>query len=64
VRHEGATGGGANVMDFPHDSHRALITDFLDAIKEGRDPVVSGDEALRSQELIGEILAKAGWRTA
>ena len=62
VRHEGATGGGANVMDFPHDWHRALITDFLDAIKEGRDPVVSGDEALKSQELIGEILAKAGWR--
>ena len=64
VRHEGATGGGANVMDFPHDWHRALITDFLDAIKEGRDPVVSGDEALKSQELIGEILDEAGWRTA
>ncbi len=45
VRHEGATGGGANVMDFPHDWHRSLIGDFLDAIKEGREPVVSGAEA-------------------
>ncbi|MBX9991117.1 Gfo/Idh/MocA family protein [Phreatobacter oligotrophus] len=64
VRHEGATGGGANVMDFPHDWHRALIGDFLDAIKEGREPVVSGAEALRSQQLIAAILDKAGWRTA
>ena len=64
VRHEGATGGGANVMDFPHDWHRALIGDFLDAIKEGRDPVVSGAEALKSQQLIAAILDKAGWRTA
>jgi predicted dehydrogenase len=63
VRHEGATGGGANVMDFPHDWHRALIGDFLDAIKEGRDPEVSGAEALKSQQLIAAILDKAGWRT-
>lgn len=63
VRHEGATGGGASVMDFPHDWHRSLIGDFLDAIKEGRDPVVSGAEALRSQQLIAAILDKAGWRT-
>jgi predicted dehydrogenase len=62
VRHEGATGGGANVMDFPHDWHRSLIGDFLDAIKEGREPVVSGGEALRSQQLIAAILGKAGWR--
>jgi len=62
VRQEGPTGGGANVMDFPHDWHRNLITDVLDAIKQGRDPVVSGEEALRSQELIAEILAKAGWK--
>lgn len=61
VRQEGSTGGGANVMDFPHDWHLALITDFLDAIREGRDPIVSGEEALKSQELIGDILARAGW---
>ncbi|MCA0319803.1 MAG: Gfo/Idh/MocA family oxidoreductase [Proteobacteria bacterium] len=64
VRQEGPTGGGANVMDFPHDWHLNLITDFLDAIRDGRDPIVSGEEALKSQELIGEILGKAGWRAA
>lgn len=53
---EGGTGGGANIMDFPHDAHRAVITDFLDAIDEGRDPLVSGEEALATQELIDRIL--------
>ncbi|MFT3952916.1 MAG: Gfo/Idh/MocA family oxidoreductase [Piscinibacter sp.] len=64
VTQEGATGGGANPMDFPHDWHRSLITDFLDAIEARRDPAVSGAEALRSQEVIEAILAKAGWRPA
>ncbi|WP_204303304.1 hypothetical protein, partial [Stenotrophomonas maltophilia] len=27
---EGNSGGGAAIMDFPHDAHRALIADFLD----------------------------------
>ena len=29
---EQGTGGGADPMAFPHDAHRALLTDFLDAI--------------------------------
>ena len=33
VESEGKTGSGASIMDFPHDSHRALIADFLDAIR-------------------------------
>ena len=37
-----STGGGADPMDFPHDAHRALITDFLDAVAQGRSPRVSG----------------------
>jgi predicted dehydrogenase len=64
VVQEGPTGGGANVMDFPHDWHLVLIGDFLDAIAEGRDPIVSGAEALKSQELIAAILGKAGWTAA
>lgn len=59
VEAEGATGSGANIMDFPHDAHRALIADFLDACRTGRDPVVSGEEALASQELVDQILAAA-----
>ena len=59
VEAEGSTGSGANVMDFPHDAHRAVIADFLDAIAQGRDPVVTGEEALASQRLVDEILAAA-----
>ncbi len=57
VEAEGSTGSGANIMDFPHDAHRAVIADFVDAIERGRDPVVTGEEALRSQHLVDAILA-------
>jgi predicted dehydrogenase len=53
---EGNSGGGAAIMDFPHDAHRALIADFLDAIAEGRDPRVTGEEALATQKLIADII--------
>ena len=52
------TGGGANIMDFPHDAHRAVLADFLDAIAAGRDPQVTGEDALATHELIDTILAK------
>ena len=57
VESEGKTGSGASIMDFPHDSHRALIADFLDAIRDNREPLVSGAEALASQRLVADILA-------
>ncbi len=52
------TGGGtgADPMDFPHDYHRALITDFLDALDQGRDPRITGEEALKVHFLIDAIL--------
>lgn len=53
---EGNSGGGAAIMDFPHDAHRALIADFLDAITGGRDPRVTGEEALATQQLIADII--------
>jgi predicted dehydrogenase len=58
VRSDGGTGGGANVMDFPHDAHRALIEDFLAAIHDGRQPLVSGGEALATHVFIEQILAR------
>jgi predicted dehydrogenase len=61
VEAEGPGGSGANIMDFPHDAHRALIADFLDAIESDRDPQVTGEEALATQRLIDEVLARAGW---
>lgn len=57
------TGSGANIMDFPNDAHRAVLADFLDALEAGRDPAVSGEEALATQELIDSVLARSGFRT-
>lgn len=54
---EGGTGGGANIMDFPNDAHRAVLADFLDAIEADRDPAITGEDALASQRLIDTILA-------
>jgi predicted dehydrogenase len=53
---EGRTGSGASIMDFPHDAHRDVIADFLDAVKSDRDPAVSGEEALTTQRWIEEIV--------
>ena len=59
IEAEGGTGGGANIMDFPHDAHRAVIEDFLDAMATGRAPSASGEDALATQRLVDEILRKA-----
>jgi predicted dehydrogenase len=53
---EERTGSGASIMDFPHDAHRDLIADFLDAVQTDRDPAVSGEEALATQRWIEEIV--------
>lgn len=60
-RHEGAPSksGGADPMAFSHEAHKALITDFLDAVETGRDPLVSGREALKVQGLIEALLRSA-----
>ncbi len=60
VESEGSTGSGANIMDFPHDAHRAVIEDFLTAIATRRAPAASGREALASQRLVDDILRAAG----
>lgn len=51
--------GGADPMAFSHEAHMALITDFLDAIDEDREPIVSGREALKVQVLIEALLRSA-----
>ena len=56
IRSEGGTGSGANPMDFSHEPHRELITDFMQAISEKRTPRVNGAEALKTQALISELL--------
>jgi len=65
---DGALGGGAGAdpMAFPHQHHRAVIEDFLDAIDGDRDPAVTGREALKVHRLIAAILrsSETGERVA
>src|SRR5690606_7352404 len=47
IQPDQSTGGtGADPMAFPHDYHRAVMADFIDAIRHGREPRVTGEEAL------------------
>ncbi len=50
------TGGGADPMAFPHDWHRDLIADFVAAVAEKRQPLVSGREALKVHRLIDALV--------
>jgi UDP-N-acetyl-2-amino-2-deoxyglucuronate dehydrogenase len=51
-----AGGTGADPMAFPHDYHRAVMADFVDAIRSDRDPKVTGEEALRVHRLIDALI--------
>jgi len=53
------TGGGADPMAFSNAAHRALIADFIDAIRQGRDPAISGQAALGVHRLIDALLLSA-----
>jgi len=58
---EGTAGGaGADPMAFPHDYHRAVWSDFLDAIERKQAPLVSGAEALKVHRFIDRILQSGG----
>ena len=52
----GGGGTGADPMAFPHDWHRGLIADFLDAIEKKREPRISGAEALKVHRFIDSLL--------
>jgi UDP-N-acetyl-2-amino-2-deoxyglucuronate dehydrogenase len=52
----GAGGTGADPMAFPNDWHRGVIADFLDALDQKREPMVSGREALKVHRLIDALL--------
>jgi len=41
--------GGADPMALDHAAHRVVLKDFLDAIRRGREPAVSGRSAPAAQ---------------
>ncbi len=51
-----AGGTGADPMAFPHDYHRSVIADFVDAIRTDREPRVTGEEALKVHRLIDALI--------
>jgi predicted dehydrogenase len=53
------TGGGADPMAFSHQRHRAVIADFVDAIRDRREPLAQGVDALEVQLLIEAIIASS-----
>ena len=57
---DSGSGSGANVMAFSHEPHKAVISDFLNAVEQDRDPAITGEDALETQRLIEAILAKGG----
>lgn len=62
----GAGGTGADPMAFPHDYHRAVMADFLQAIRTGGQPRVTGVEALKVHRLIDALIdaGRTGGRVA
>ena len=52
-------GTGADPMGYPHDYHRAVISDFIDAVAQDREPRVSGAEGLKVHRLIDALLEAA-----
>lgn len=53
------SGAGANIMAFDHAPHRAVLDDFLSAVRNNMEPAVSGRSALRVHRLIDALMASA-----
>ncbi|WP_105418761.1 Gfo/Idh/MocA family protein [Neorhizobium sp. T25_27] len=51
------SGAGANPMAFGHEMHRALIGNFIDAVRTGAPLRVTGEDALKAHHFIEQILA-------
>lgn len=57
IEPDGSAGGtGADPMAYPHDYHRAVMSDFIDAIQQDRAPRITGDEALKVHRLIDALI--------
>jgi predicted dehydrogenase len=58
VQDGAGSGSGSGFMAFSHEPHKAVISDFLDSIEQGRDPAIPGEEALATQRVIDTIINK------
>ncbi len=56
----GFKAGASDPRGITHVGHRDQLTDFLEAIDSGRDPVVDGREGRKSVEIIRAIYRSAG----
>ena len=54
-----SSGGGADPMAFPYDWHMDQIAEFADAVQSGRQPVSTGQTALRVHTLIDALIASS-----
>jgi predicted dehydrogenase len=59
-----ATGSGANLMAFDHAFHRAVLQDFVTAIRNDAEPAVTGRSALQAQRLIAAVMESSSRGTA
>jgi predicted dehydrogenase len=59
VAADGGGGGGADPMAFHHGPHRAVIRNFLDAVRDGHTPTVTGRSGLAAQAVIEAIIASS-----
>jgi predicted dehydrogenase len=64
VGESSGSGGGADPMDFPHDAHRALLANFLDALDQGLAPRATGRAALEVHRLIDALLQSSAEKKA
>jgi len=54
-----ASGGGGNPMGFDHAAHRAVLQDFVRAVRSGTAPSVTGRSALNVQRVIAAIMSSS-----
>ena len=61
--HAAPIGGRSDPMAISLEGHRAIIGDFVAAVREGRTPLVDGRQARMAVEAIDRIYRAAGVRT-
>ncbi|THH35922.1 Gfo/Idh/MocA family oxidoreductase [Aliishimia ponticola] len=49
------TGGGADPMAFTHAWHQRIIEDFAEALRDGRPPLATGQQALHAHAVIAAM---------